>query len=477
MTRKKQISALDIAEELNTGKATIKFILRRFKKWLPCELINGAPFYLQESTKTIIKILEHLDAGLLPKEIDGYLETLPDIDANHTFNPSINLLQNEEIRLNKEGVILLKSFFGELTEQQKRIAVAHEKRATAEERKAIAIEKRAEAEEKKAEAMNNIANALQEINRFRNGGIEPAVQEIAHHAAKILIMDETEPSYPDIKKDDIDNGSKSSHIFEKMDSEMSNLLDEEDLIENFSQIDKQKESFDTETEDPLSCLTDIFKIDDLSIVTDNGDQDDKNNSVELNNLSALLKNDLETLETELDDLSALLDKNGSIVTEPLDDLSLLIDEYNTIKKATQKTILLDSNESMDDLSKLISPDDELMDDLSSLIDMPAEKKIQNNVMDDLSKLIDPSDTVNPLIKEEVDLKKGRTIKLDISPNDDLEKYKAAIMKIILELKTEGLSAEETTLLLNKNMIRTLSGKPEWSQRAISQIYKFMTSVK
>jgi len=67
--------------------------------------------------------------------------------------------------------------------------------------------------------------------------------------------------------------------------------------------------------------------------------------------------------------------------------------------------------------------------------------------------------------------------MDLSPDDDIEKYKAAIMKVILELKTDGMSAEETTLLLNKNKIRTLSGKPEWSQKAISQIYKFMTAVK
>ncbi len=419
MTRRKLISALDIAKELNIGKATIKFILRRFNNWLPCELVNGMPFYQPENIKTIIQIVEHLDTGMLPKEIDGYLNTLSSSDVNHGYNPSINPLPNEEIRINKEGVMLLKSFFNELSEQQKRIAIAHDKRAAAEERKAMAIEKRAEAEEKKAEAMNNIANALQELNKFRNGGIEPAVQEIAHHAAKTLIMDEADPSYTDTKIYDPYTGSKPSFSFEKRDSELSSLLDEEDLIENF------------------------FKTDDLSSLIEKNHQKDKNILNEPDNLSALLEDNFEFSGIAIDDLSELLDKN----------------------------------ESIDDLSKLITPDNDLMDDLSKLIDTPVKESIQNALMDDLSKLIDSHDSINSVAKKGRDSKEKRSIALDVFPEDNLEKYKAAIMKIILELKTDGLSAEETAFQLNKNKIRTLSGKPEWSQKAIAQIYKFMTSVK
>ncbi|OGR10281.1 MAG: hypothetical protein A2097_05080 [Desulfobacula sp. GWF2_41_7] len=399
MTQGKLLSALDISEELNTGKATIKFILKRFKKWLPHELVNGMPYYLPESIKTIIKIVEYLETGILPGEIDEYLDPLFNSETDHIPNSSIKILQAEDIRLNKEGVILLKSLFSELSEQQRRIAIAHEKRAAAEERKAVAIEKRAEAEEKKAEAMNNIANALQEMNRFR-GGIEPIAQKIAHQAVEALIIDETNETYT-IPKDD------------------------------------------------LSLLIEIES------------PDEKNLPDKLDDLSALIENESKFME--IDDLSALLDKESleSPATENLDDLSILIDRpidgSDRIENTSQETILSDSQESMDDLTRLITPTDALMDDLS--------------------KLIEPAEPTQLFIPEGRNLKETKSLKMDLSPDDDIEKYKAAIMKVILELKTDGMSAEETTLLLNKNKIRTLSGKPEWSQKAISQIYKFMTAVK
>ena len=501
MTRGKLISALDIAEELNTGKATIKFLLRRFKKWLPYELVNGMPYYVPEIIKTIIKILEHLETGMLPGEIDKYLDTLSSSDTIHILNPSINLLQNEDIRLNKEGVVLLKSLFSELGEQQKRIAIAHEKRAAAEERKAVAIEKRAEAEEKKAGAMNNIANALQEMNKIRTSGVEPATQQIVHQAANALIIDETDTRYTSIRIDNAYDNPKDSSVFRKMDSDISNLLDEDDLIEEFSKIDELPGSCNTEMEDPLSCLTGVFKTDDLSLLIENEYQEDKNQSGKLNDLSALLESNFKSPEIEIDDLSTLLDKESfeSVATEELDDLSSLVDGRHEINRNTKKTILSNLYEPLDDLNKLIGPRHDLMDDLSKLIQTPVEGASRKNVddlsllididyhlsnekpsviqMDDLSKLINPVENFEPAILMEENSKHIKSIKMDISPEDSIEKYKAAIMKVILELKTDGLTAEETTLLLNKNKIRTLSGKPEWSQKAISQIYKFITSVK
>ena len=71
MTREKLLSVLDIAEKLNTGKATIKFMLRRFKKWLPYELINGQPFYHPDETvKRLFIIQESLNMGMLPSNIE-----------------------------------------------------------------------------------------------------------------------------------------------------------------------------------------------------------------------------------------------------------------------------------------------------------------------------------------------------------------------------------------------------------------------
>jgi DNA-binding transcriptional MerR regulator len=394
MTQGKSLSALDIAQELNVGKATVKFLLTRFKKWLPHERSNGMPYYRPESIKMIIKILEYLEAGMLPGEIENCLDELSNSDPDPGFYSSFTIPQDEDIHINKEGAVLLKTLFSDLNTQQRRIAIAHEKRAAAEERKAVAIEKRAEAEEKKAEAMNNIANALQEMNRLRGGGFESASHNMVHHAAKALMMDEADPI----------------------------------LVEMEDGHDASSDSFEIQKETHEFRLNEELGIDDLSLLIENEFQDSKGSPDNLDDLSALIETNVQPVE--IDDLSALLDKVSSES---------------------------DTNEDLDDLSRLIS-----------LVEVP---------MDDLSMLIEPVPSPLSLPSEEENLTEIKTINIDVSPDDDIEKYKAAIMKVILELKTDGLSAEEATLLLNKNKIRTLSGKPEWSQKAISQIYKFMSIVK
>lgn len=397
MTQGKSLSALDIAQELNVGIATIKFLLRRFKNRLPHAPSNGMPYYQPESIKMIIKILEYLEAGMLPGDIENRLDALSNSDPGPGFYPSFNIPQDEDIHINKEGAVFLKTLFSDLNHQQKRIAVAHEKRAAAEERKAVAIEKRAHAEEKKAEAMNNIANALQEMNRLRAGGFEPASHNMVHHAAKALMIDEADPM----------------------------------LVKMEEGYDASADSFEIQMETPEIRLNEELGIDDLSLLIENEFQDPEGLPDNLDDLSALIETEVQSPDIKVDDLSALLD------TVPLES---------------------DTNEDMDDLSGLIS-----------LTEAP---------MDDLSALIEPvQDPPSPPLSREENSKEIRPIKIDISPDDDIEKYKAAIMKVILELKTDGLSAEEVTLLLNKNKIRTLSGKPEWSQKAISQIYKFMSAVK
>jgi DNA-binding transcriptional MerR regulator len=396
MTQGKSLSALDIAQELNVGKATIKFLLRRFKNWLPHAPSNGMPYYRPESIKMIIKILEYLEAGMLPGDIENRLEALSDLEPDAGFYSSFNIPQDEDIHINKEGAILIKTLFSDLNNQQRRIAVAHEKRATAEERKAVAIEKRAQAEEKKAEAMNNIANALQEMNRLRGGGFESTSHNMVHHAAKALMMDEADSM----------------------------------LVEMEDGHDASSDSFEIQKETPEIRLNEELGIDDLSLLIEDEFQEPEGPPDNLDDLSALIETGVQSTNIEIDDLSALLD---------------------TLQLES------DTNEGMDDLNGLIS-----------LAEAP---------MDDLSILIDPvQDPPSPLSREE-NSKEIRPINMDISPDDGIEKYKAAIMKVILELKTDGLSAEETTLLLNKNKIRTLSGKPEWSHKAISQIYKFMGAVK
>jgi len=244
--------------------------------------------------------------------------------------------------------------------------------------------------------MNNIANALQEMNRLRGSGFESVSQNMVHHAAKALMMDEADPMLVEME-----NGFVAS-----------------------------ADSFEIQMKTPETCLNEESEIDDLSLLIEDEFQNPEGPPDNLDDLSVLIETDLQSTDIEIDDLSALID------TVPLES---------------------DTNEDMDDLSGLIS-----------LAETP---------MDDLSMLVEPVQDPPPLLSQEENSKETRPINMDISPDDGIEKYKAAIMKVILELKTDGLSAEETTLLLNKNKIRTLSGKPEWSQKAISQIYKFMGAVK
>ncbi len=82
-------------------------------------------------------------------------------------------------------------------------------------------------------------------------------------------------------------------------------------------------------------------------------------------------------------------------------------------------------------------------------------------MDDLTALVDETPSLKP----------------DITPEENLKEYKAAVMKIILGLKTQGLNAEESTIRLNQDGVQTISGKSEWSEKAISQIYNFIDSAK
>jgi hypothetical protein len=406
MSREKLLSVMDIAQELNTGKATVKFLLKRFKKWMPFDFINGQPFYPGETIKKLFMIQENLEMGMLPSDIEKKLDALCHSDSGSLLDSFENPSQNEDIRLSNDGLALLRSLFHDIGDQQKRIAAAHEKRAEAEERKAVAIEKRAEAEEKKAQAMNNIANALQEMNALR--GSDPSIRQVAHQAATIIASDET---------------SKEGAL----------------------------------SDAPLDNMNQDLQMDDLSLLIE------KEKEIECT----------EDPSIDLDDLSELIDEDPlkSAESAPLDDLSLLLD---TIPAADDTQIELD------DLSKLIdAPSDSGqetrdLDDLSLLIEKETSDSIQ---MDDLSRLIDDSNTVEDPEPDESKPEDTPALSIDISPEDDLEKYKAAVMKIIIELKADGLSFEETTSRLNKNKIKTLSGKPEWNPKAISQIYKFIESAK
>ena len=383
------------------------------------------------------------------------MDDLGDLNSDDLLNNFVNPSQNEDIRLSNDGLNLLKSLFHDIGEQQKRIAIAHEKRAEVEERKADAIEKRAEAEEKKADAMNNIANALQEMNRLRAD--DPAARQIAHQAVSIIAADETDKENFSFELDDLSTLIQEPNDFDEIDPDLSSLLEEDNIPDEF---------------DNLSLLLNEIeesdnKIDDLSKLIDEAPLASAE-SVQLDDLSLLL----DTSSPVADDIP----KDQEQTDQPLalDDLSALIEQTDEVSK-TEPSI------EIDDLSKLIDDSSDSgqkaqdLDDLSLLI---TDDSLQ---MDDLSKLIDDPETIeeSSLGKDEPENEPKDTpaIKIDISPEEDLEKYKAAVMKIIIELKNDGLDVEETTNRLNKNKIKTLSGKPEWGQKAISQIYKFIESAK
>jgi len=56
---------------------------------------------------------------------------------------------------------------------------------------------------------------------------------------------------------------------------------------------------------------------------------------------------------------------------------------------------------------------------------------------------------------------------------NFEQFKAEVINIIIKLKKDGYSVNETTELLNNEGITTLSGKNTWSSKMISKIYSFI----
>ncbi|MFO7753145.1 MAG: hypothetical protein R6V41_08510 [Desulfobacteraceae bacterium] len=173
---------------------------------------------------------------------------------------------------------------------------------------------------------------------------------------------------------------------------------------------------------------------------------------ELDDLSALAE-ELETPggngtfpdEEELGDLAELLDEGPAMAEEPgaedIDDLAMLLDEQDET---------LSEGDETDDLNLLIQAEDR------------EDEIIEPDVQDDLSALIDEDTPDASLIP-------------DISPDEDFEGYKQAIINIIIGLKDQGLTPEETCERFNKEGIRTLSGKSRWSVKTISGIYRFINS--
>jgi len=482
MSQEKHLSIADITRELNSGPATIKFILKRFNPWLPFDRIGGQHQYSRNTIPILIKIKESLEAGMLPSEIDQELETSSLANSDTTIDSASDRMEeihfqkmdNEDIRVSRDGLDLIKSLFDDMAIQQNRVACAHEKRAEAEERKAAAIEKRAEAEEKKALAMNNIAAALKEMSHHRASDSQAG--QAAIQAAQVLTIDESAMDESAID-DSIDDfiGETNGEFGDDSNAEIE--------LPHHSEIGQQ---------DDNNLPDSLF---DLLETTD----------IEMDDLSSLIDNEEVLMDNEemlgIDDLAKLLDDPMSH-PDMIDDLSVLIDTVSTDTTSTNTVSIRDVAETqeMDNLSLLIEQPKEnqqtalQMDDLSLLIEPSAAnaKEAVDKVpleSDDLSLLIEPDtaapdsavgpmaaadpldsmDNLTALIDEPPSLKPA------VTPKENLKEYKAAVMKIIIALKKEGLSAEESTGRLNHDNVQTISGKPRWSEKAISQIYKFIDS--
>ncbi len=577
MTQANNLSIDDLIKELDVGRATVKFILKRFSQWLPFDRINGDHLYSPLSIPVMFKIRDLLDGGVLPSQIEEILEKDPaEKDPAESSAATNNQTPPEkDIRMSKDALGFIQDLFQDIKGHQSRIARAHEKRAEAEERKAVAIEKRAEAEEKKADAMNNIATALQEMTRQR--AIDNETMEIAGQAAHALTMNEVTP---DIHADI--NGELAPADLEPGDLDIDDLDLEDMFDENTEVAPIDLDGMDTEV-DPIDLddivLDDIilddvdedlsesetlaaeenFNLDDLSLLV----EEQGLSTEELDDLSALIDtvsvtdpgDDYDNLEDlleadislpEPDDLSTLIDEVSDRPAAPseTDDLYSLVDEdpsgdkaeaaelddlFSLVDVAEQYPDQPTADADMDNLSLLVDnepeketagpndPDD--LDNLSLLIDSPAEDA-ESGPLDDLSLLVDspdmdssgsdetgenltgknltgddlwalvdgsvetqdpPMDDLSALVDTpppEKDTKAAiPSLKPDITPDQDLAKYKAAVMKIILELKSQGLSAAETTERLNNDEVPTLSGKPRWAEKAIAKIFGFIDSAK
>ncbi len=422
----------DLIRELGAGSTTVKFILDRFSPLLSPYRTQDDNQYAPLILPMLIRIHEMLSSGMLPTQIETIFE------AEHKNSPEVSRPEtkdesnNGDIWMNREALSFIQDMVKDIRGQQERIAAAHEKRADAEERKAVAIEKRADAEEKKAAAMNNIAAALQEMNQLRS--FDSQSIEVAGQAAHAMIVGGSDPESP--AKDTIpptESDENNDDVIEHPQVDVETVLDAPQTDVN------SHNDLNTNNVEP--------------ILNTGADED------------TLTKDSLEHGSlTDIDDLSLLVDE-AKVPEDEMDDLFALVDtvsgpqEMNTIDDIDDLSLLIESPSPSHNVS-------DTLDDLSRLIDEPEP----DDTLDDLSALIEPEAHV---INEEAS--NLPSLKPDITPQEDLAKYKSAVMKIIIDLKAQGLSAKETTDRLNKDGVATLSGKPKWAEPAILKIYGFIDS--
>ena len=288
--------------------------------------------------------------------------------------------------------------------------------ATAQEKRAEAEERKALAMEKRTEAEDKKARAMDNIatalqEMNRNPLQDSQTRDMALLTSQALAENETTPEIP------LPDGTKETSL--ENEAKLDNL---------YSLIDQSQ---------PLQAAT----------------QGKMADAIEVDDLSRLLE-DPKSQPDGLDDLSTLIEtvsnRTSPETGRQMDDLSVLID----------------------DIAPTEMPQE--LDNLWLLIESPIPEPQAPMETDDLSLLIEP-DALAPMDDLSALIRETPSLKPDITPEENLKEYKTAIMKTILRLKTEGLSAEESTNRLNQDGVQTITGKSKWSEKAISQIYKFINS--
>ena len=410
-----------IAQELEQDSTLLKFIMNRFSDRLPADIHENRKVYDRKLLPLFIFINEKLNNGMTPAEIDTAIDGRFNRNSNSAAAQSTFSAENR----------YLEEFFRQFSQDREKLAAAREKRTEVEERKAAAMEKRAEAEKQKADAMNHIARALQEMKDQARGGEKQA--ELAEKTAAAVTSFE-EAQEPD------DLLSLIGEIPEESENRREAPEEQQPELDDLSTL-----VWDLETEETEESTLDEDDVNDLAKLLD--DEPPRTEAAE---------------KAELDDLSMLIDRSGETAFET-DDLSLLLEDGDTESREME----------LDDLSLLVQNDAETgepsgrssneveTDDLSELIDNEDETGKEKDRLDDLSLLVE-EEKPSPLTP-------------DISPDEDFEAYKQAIINIIIELKQQGLTPEDTCDRFNKEEVRTLSGKPRWSVKTISGIYRFIDS--
>ena len=528
-----------LAKELNAGSVTVKFWLKRFGKWLPHTDVNGEKLYHADTLKTLLSISEKIDSGMVATDVEQVLdaENSPinsDDQSLNSFIPSLQSIiqdvpelvsSNQPLALN-ESIKLISALFEKFYSQQERIAAAEERKAAAEEKKAVAEEQKAEAELQKAEAlarraeaelqkanaMNNLADALKSISTgfmsaLANGSVFPPGDDIPANSQDQKAVEPTSVGGGDQRVP----GDEQVYDQETLNSEiddLSKLIEIDTTTAENIQIDSSDIESDEKMDDLSALVDEVTAPSDFSDNTLNSEMDDLSKLIEIGTTTAeniqIDSSDIESDET-MDDLSALVDEDEhhhyeiqEILDSDLDNLAALIDDDTQLQEASVDNLLDNdsfNSSAMNDLSVLIDEEptylnpnilDSDVDDLMSLIPdnnkyMPPRKSerrtvtsiLDNDIMDDspnidaLSAIDDQSDTGT--------LPKIERPKASLEQN--FEQYKSEVINIIIQLRKQGHSVEQTTDILNEEEIKPLSGKNRWTTKMIAKIYTFIEAVQ